>query len=290
MTLSEETDLSDLQKRPLLRSRTWRSWSEIGIERYRRPAGEGETATGYHRFCLRLTPEKRVVINLDGARVWEGPARRNSVSFVPATVTHAWASINNADVIVVFQDILVYDKIIKEIASRDVLLAPSIVSNDRFLSGIIQSIYRNIEDSCVANTIFSQSLSVTLATAVIHRAFHHSGMQMPQVMELPAERLSRVSEYVESNLGSQLPLEEIAQLADMSSFHFLRSFKDATGSTPHQFILQRRVDRAKQLLVKTTQSMMEISCALGFASVSHFSSTFRQKTGVTPTVFRRQAR
>ena len=79
-------------------------------------------------------------------------------------------------------------------------------------------------------------------------------------------------------------------MARLSPFHFSRAFKQATGSAPHQFVIARRVRRAQLLLAAGSCSQAQIAYETGFASQSHFASTFRRVTGMTPGQYRRTAR
>ena len=78
----------------------------------------------------------------------------------------------------------------------------------------------------------------------------------------------------------------MAQLLDMSPFHFSRLFKQSIGMTPHQYLSQQRVERAKQLLKKTDRLIIDIALECGFSSHSHLSKQFRQITGITPKAYR----
>ena len=80
----------------------------------------------------------------------------------------------------------------------------------------------------------------------------------------------------------------LAREAGVSAFHFARLFKQSTGNSPHQYLLQRRLDRAKTMLRQAQMSLAEISASTGFADQSHFTKVFRRFTGVTPSEYRSQ--
>jgi AraC family transcriptional regulator len=105
---------------------------------------------------------------------------------------------------------------------------------------------------------------------------------------LSPARLRRIFEYVEANLDVNVRLNMLAEEAGVSAFHFSRMFKHSTGSSPHQYLLRRRLDRAKVLLRESEMSLAELAAATGFADQSHFTKVFRHFIGVTPTEFRRQ--
>lgn len=99
--------------------------------------------------------------------------------------------------------------------------------------------------------------------------------------------LRRIEEFVNSNLAGDIRLEWLADIASMSVGHFLRSFHKATGSTPHQYVLERRLDHACALLLGTPDQVSVIAQRCGFSSAAHFSAIFHLHRGCTPSQFRR---
>jgi AraC family transcriptional regulator len=108
---------------------------------------------------------------------------------------------------------------------------------------------------------------------------------------LPRGRLRAVVEYVEEHLDGGPTLEQLAAVARLSAYHFARQFKAATGLPPHQYVILRRVERAKQLLQGGGDlSLAEIASSAGFSDQSQFSRHFKRLLGVTPGQFRAPAR
>ena len=103
---------------------------------------------------------------------------------------------------------------------------------------------------------------------------------------LPPRVLRRVREYIETNLESPLTLQELATTAGLSASHFARAFKQSEGVTPHQYLMNCRLRRAKWLLAGTDLPLSEIAIVTGFAEQSHFSRQFRKHVGVTPRSYR----
>jgi AraC-like DNA-binding protein len=102
--------------------------------------------------------------------------------------------------------------------------------------------------------------------------------------------LRRVKDFIDANLDKNLDLETLAETAELSTFHFARAFKKTTGTTPHNFLLERRVDRARQLLLGTDLSLAEIARAVGFSDQGHLARHVRTRLGVPPSILRRSAR
>jgi AraC family transcriptional regulator len=107
---------------------------------------------------------------------------------------------------------------------------------------------------------------------------------------LPRARLRAVVEYVEEHLDAGPTLGQLAGVAHLSPYHFARQFKTATGLPPHQFVILRRVERAKQLLQSGDLSLAEVALHAGFSDQSVFCLHFKRLVGVTPRQFRMSAR
>lgn len=103
-------------------------------------------------------------------------------------------------------------------------------------------------------------------------------------------RLRRAIEFMHDNFGRELALEEIASAAYLSEYHFARLFKQITGVTPHVYLANVRLERARKLLTDTALPISEIASMVGYQSQSHFSKMFRSVAGITPRAFREAAR
>lgn len=96
----------------------------------------------------------------------------------------------------------------------------------------------------------------------------------------------RILDFVEANLDQPLTVEELANEAGLSSFHFARMFRKSVGEAPHHFVLRRRIERAKFLLQTDTKTLAEIALETGFSSQAHLTTRFRSFVGVTPARYR----
>ena len=103
---------------------------------------------------------------------------------------------------------------------------------------------------------------------------------------MPAHRLRRVLDYITENLTGRLGLKELAGVAGMSPHYFSELFRRSVGRPPHQYVLSRRIERAKEFLRNPKRSVLEAGLSAGFENPSHFARTFRRLAGVTPRQFR----
>jgi AraC family transcriptional regulator len=95
-----------------------------------------------------------------------------------------------------------------------------------------------------------------------------------------------VREFVEAHLASPIRLDQLATVAGVSRGHFVRVFRRATGQSPHQYVVNRRVDFVRERLSAPGADLTDLSVRAGFASHSHMAQAFRRRIGLTPSAFR----
>jgi len=103
---------------------------------------------------------------------------------------------------------------------------------------------------------------------------------------LPARRLQQVFAHVRENISSELSVAELARVVGMSQYYFSKLFKTSTGTTPHQYVMRQRVERAQEMLRDSRTPLISIATQVGFETQSHFTSVFRRTLGITPKRYR----
>jgi AraC family transcriptional regulator len=129
-----------------------------------------------------------------------------------------------------------------------------------------------------------ETIFTLIETVVCAAVTNHTPLRRPR--PVATRRIPRVLEYIDAGLQENLNLLELSSLAAMSKHHFLRTFKHATGLTPHQYILGRRLRRAAMALRTTQTPIARIAADEGFGDLSTFNHTFRRVMGLTPSAFR----
>lgn len=104
---------------------------------------------------------------------------------------------------------------------------------------------------------------------------------------LPAYKLRRVVRLMEEHLGEAFRLSDLAHAAGMSEYHFSRLFKRATGHSPSQYFIKLRMTKARQLLIETAMSIIDVGLEVGYSSAGHFSQVFKREVGVPPSHYRK---
>ena len=162
------------------------------------------------------------------------------------------------------------------------------VFRDAELGNICRKLCREVNLRSMADRLYVETLAIETASLLLRR---YSTTRTEQ-KRLPRGGLThrnarRVTEYVEANLGRALTLRELADVAELSMHHFLRMFKRTLGLTPYQYVLERRVERAKELIEDQSASLVEIGLCTGFCNQSHFTSAFHRTVGTTPAEFQK---
>ena len=165
------------------------------------------------------------------------------------------------------------------------------VFRDPEIEAICRLLYRDLSSHPETERLYVESLILQLATLLLQR---HSTASAASCA-LPFGGLTRIQarrtlDYIECNLNRTLTLAELARIADRSLHHFARMFKQTFGMAPHRYVLERRVDHARQLLRTSDAPLADISLDSGFCSQSHFTSTFRRMVGASPREFQKYFR
>jgi AraC family transcriptional regulator len=126
----------------------------------------------------------------------------------------------------------------------------------------------------------------TLALQLVRRLSTARFVDSPNHMIMSARQLRAATDYIESHLSEDLSLESLSAAPAMSPFRFARVFKRATGQSPRQYVITRRIERAKELLRSRRRAIAEVAHLVGFSTQSHFTALFHRHCGITPKRFR----
>ncbi|HWP45012.1 MAG TPA: AraC family transcriptional regulator [Blastocatellia bacterium] len=211
-----------------------------------------------------------------------------------AAVTHSGTG-SEVEFISVGIDPVLLSELASEIglarASADMTFRTSLTADENIVA-IARTVAAEISSSRPG---LREMLDALLRQLAIHLLRTHLTLRKPDRIELsragPVDRrLRRAIEFMHDNYSRELMLEEIASAAYLSEYHFARMFKLITGVTPHLYLANLRLERARKLLVETSHPISEIAAMVGYQSQSHFTKLFKSVTGVTPRAFRDAAR
>lgn len=245
-----------------------------------------------HLLMVNLGRPHRLEERLDG-RVYRTSGVRGDVAFVPAGMPAEFRSMR-AEAQVVEGVAVVLDPAFVRRMAEGAEIDPDgfefvgcLGGRDPEIERAVLSLLSEAENDQPFGGLYADALASLLAVHLLRR---HSSLGRNAGREpagtLPGAILRRVTDYVEENLAEGLTLEGIAAVARMSPFHFSRLFKASTGRSPHQYVIQRRLEAAKRLLSGTALPLHEVARLAGFTDQSHLARHFRRQLGTTPRSFR----
>jgi AraC family transcriptional regulator len=223
---------------------------------------------------------------LDGKREQER-RRVGDIAIIPAGIPHRcnWNRAVQFGILAIEPALL--QQIGQDWVNPDRLeLIPRFMSEqDELMQGIFSTLRKELTTGGIGGHLLVDSLKTALTIHLLRNYCTTSPKLSSYSNGLSQSKLTLVKEYIKVHLDRDLKLTEIAAIAQMSPYHFLRLFKQSTGVTPHQYILQSRIDKAKYLLQQSELSMTEIAMRVGFCDQSHLTRCFKRILGVTPKQF-----
>jgi AraC family transcriptional regulator len=167
----------------------------------------------------------------------------------------------------------------------------STVTCDQIIEQIGLSVLSEMMSPSFVSRMLIESASLFLAARLLQS---HAETNIPKrdrpKYGLDAVRLKRVLDYIEEHCLDDITVADIADVACLSMFHFIRAFASAIGMPPHRYINQRRLEAAKRLITGRRLSLAEIALTCQFSSPSSFSRAFKREIGITPAEYRRALR
>lgn len=260
-------------------------WRGIRVERRTVPASD---------FSNIVVPEHTIIHQLGSSVTLEssggGESRSHriepgQVSIIPANSVLDHRQTGDATVVIVAMDTVHLGRLCPDLAvgARELRLTRG--TTDPLVSGLCLALLKEAETGGPSGPVYIETLTTSLAA---HLAAHHTegrGLSRRIGPGLTPRSLKRALDYIEANLNGTSSLSGIAEAAGLSPFHFARQFRITTGVSPHQYLLIRRIDRAKELLLQGDLPIANVAVQVGFCDQSHFNRYFKRLSGVTPRAF-----
>ena len=266
------------------------TWNGISIEHHLQPPAECELYSSQYTFCIFLNEshtEKRV----ESGHIHSNYVEQGEAMIYPASSHHWIRWQDETEFLLLFLDPSLVAQAGENIGSYDTI--EIIESKKEFRDSSLQHIglalKAELDEGMVASSaLYAESLATALSAHLLRR-YAVQKYTIDNAVGHPSRIvIQRVIEYIHDNLAHQLTLAELAFIANMSSYHFARTFKQATGMAPHQYVLHTRIERAKGLLLQGKFSVAEVALNVGFFDQSHFTRYFKRVVGVTPQTLLRQ--
>lgn len=266
-------------------------WRRIAAYRVKYPGAFQMTlpATGGHFLSAHLNNSCQLSTRWNGT-LRTGRSNPGETMIMSANQENSWDGIGEIDELQIFLDPGLLAEAAAEVSDKPVQLVEGIGIRDAVVSVVATRLVEELARPGKCSRLLGDSMAHALTAQLLS---NHSNLRAaPAVhrIDMPVHKLRTAIDYIETHLQGDLSIELIAAVVNMSSFRLARGFKKATGRSPHQFIVERRIERAKDLLRSTDRKLVFIARTVGFATPSHFTAVFKQRCNVTPTGYRDQAR
>jgi AraC family transcriptional regulator len=249
-------------------------------------------AADNHCLVLNLSAPLKVEASF-GKREFAGILQAGEVAIIPAGSVwkcEADSSQLQSTVLLYLRPLFVRGALENLALSGELLLEPDIGFPCKQIRHLAMSLLDELQESHVSGRLYADSLALGLAMQLIRRFTFLKGVQIEQGGMAP-HRLRKAMAFIDQHLEKEeegrVALRVVAKEVGMSYFHFSRAFKQTLGMSPTNYIAERRIEHAKKLMQETVLPISEIALRSGFSSQSHFTTSFRRFSGVTPRSFRR---
>jgi AraC family transcriptional regulator len=280
-----ENDIALITPKPAVLSSFDMSWDNIHFEYHRQPPFHTPPhCFAQHVISIQAAPHPiKFERSLEGAS-WLGTFQQGSSFIVPENVEHTAHTFTETEFIVLSLQSSQVNPIAHESVDPDrVEVVPFLRENlDPLVYGIGLGFKREIESNGLYGRLYVDLLTTTLSVHLLHKYSARRTVFKEYVNGLSKYKLRRLIDYIENHMADNLSLAELAGMAGMSQYYFSRLFKQSMGLTPHQYIIQCRVERAKTLLLRGDRSIADIAHTVGFSDQSHLTYHFKRLLGVTP--------
>jgi AraC family transcriptional regulator len=274
---------------PRLSSQT-QGWEHILVEQFQTSReGSCHYKSDNHAICLSLAPRPVQMLHIIGDKTYTGLYSKGDISVTPAKMP-VFARWDGEDH---YLQIHITPEFIQSVA-REALdlncdrldLLSEFKTRDPQIEAIGMLLLTELQQENLGGRLYIESLANLLAIHLI-RHYATTRTQLPTYEGgLSQRQLLHILDYIHEHLDRDIKLADLANQLAISQFHFSYLFKQSLGITPYQYLLQQRIERAKQLLKEGDRSIMDIALLCGFNSHSHLSKQFRQLTGITPKAYR----
>lgn len=264
-------------------------WNSVSLECYRQPAGETpKLCLDHYAIGICIGQSFQLEQQMDGikkGRLQTATYLSGGMTLIPMQHSYwgRWRQPIESIMLNLKADLLLRNAA-EMLSVEEVELLPQVVLYDPLIFQIALALKADLESCRPGGRLYAETVINALAVHLLrnYSSHHHKARRLGG---LSATQLKLVIEYINDYLDQELSLEELAEIAQLSAYHFCRSFKQSTGFTPHQYVIRQRVERAKLLLKDGKMGISEVAIACGFTHQSHLNRHFKRLTGVTPKKF-----
>ena len=250
-----------------------------------------ESALDHPFIIYHITHPCEVTRKLEGARRERGLLGPRNICVTPPHTVTEWEHHGHPEILQVYLRRSLYEAAVSELYGCDASVAeivPRFGIIDPLLEQLAIALGEALRTGSVRDGLYIDTVAQMMA---VHLARAHSVQSrpttLPPIPTVSHQRMRQLIEFIEANLDQPLTLDAMAAQVGISPLYLARAFKAAVGQSPHQYVLARRIERAKELLRNTEIPIIDVALSVGFSSQSHLSHWMIRHTGVSPGVYRR---
>ncbi|HTK09421.1 MAG TPA: AraC family transcriptional regulator [Ktedonobacteraceae bacterium] len=182
---------------------------------------------------------------------------------------------------------------VQQVVDRDptrVMVQERTGFQDPLLTQLAFSLQHELQhpESASLGKLYAETAAQMLATHLLSHYATTNAFIQEYNRKLSSRQLRRLTIFIQDHLSQNLSLEILAQQVGFSPYHFARLFRQTTGESPHQFVLQQRLTAAERLLKETDLPLVQVASEIGIPNQSHFTQAFKRHRGMTPLIYRRE--
>jgi len=262
-------------------------WEHVQLALFDQPASYiPEHLSSQHVVCINVGAPVTLAQTIERQRLVEQSVA-GDVGIYPAQLLQSFEWMGQAKFLQLYLSPSLLNCLSWELYGRDeVRLLPRSLPADPMILQIAIALQDTLSTQQAGSRLYADSLATTLATHLVYRYSADGPNQKSYRGRLSAAQLKQVKQYIEEHLAEDISLRALADVVQMSVFHFSRLFKRSVGFSPHQYHIQCRMQLAKRLLTQRQLSIAQIAQRIGFSSQSHFNYHFKRIVGMTPTEYR----
>ena len=225
-----------------------------------------------------------------GGKRFSGTAVHGDIDIIPAYTPSRWEVRDGNDTSLLLS---LPHTLLRAVATQSDLEARRLEIRNRFqirdpeLEALGWAMKREMEAGHPSGRLYLDGLALAMASRLVARHSSVAPAPAPRSEGLTGHRLKKVLSFIEEELAEDLPLEQIAAIAGLSASHFKAQFRKTVGIPVHQYVIQRRVERARELMTEDGLSMAAIAEAAGFSHQSHMARHMRRVLGAAPLAVKR---
>ena len=268
----------------------WRSLYAAILEEA--PLNTTENPIKHPSIIYHLSRPTAVTRRIEGTRSEKALIGPRRFCLTPGEVKTEWEHSGHPEILQIYVRRSVYESAVKEMYGCEPAQAemlPRFALLDPLLEQLAITIATALRDGTVEDGIYVDTLANMIAVQLARQHSMQTHVRFGAAPRtLAAPKMRRLIEFVETNLDRDLSLERMANEIGVSALYLPRLFKSAVGQSPHQYVLARRIERARALLRDTDLPVVDVALASGFSSQSHLSNWFHRIVGVSPATYRKR--